>query len=252
MKQYRCIFSACDNGVRFGCGDAYALYGAFLELVSAPLAERLHSQEHGGIAQYLVPFSNGKCASWYVSVLDNDILPEVETGFAKAEISSLRLHSLQLKPEKHLCFETNCLADLLKIPGDDFDCPRFHLRFLSPTAFRSGGEYVFMPSVKHLLGSLSMKGGAAFPFSPVNDSDALEALERGTRITGYNLQSVYFPLKGRMIPAFTGSITLNAKLAAPLLQLLRGLLSFGSFSGVGIKTTLGMGGYHVKESLRDI
>lgn len=63
MKQYRCIFSACDNGVRFGCGDAYALYGAFLELVSAPLAERLHSQEHGGIAQYLVPFSNGKCAS---------------------------------------------------------------------------------------------------------------------------------------------------------------------------------------------
>ena len=97
-----------------------------------------------------------------------------------------------------------------------------------------------------------MKWGAAFPFSPVNDSDALEALERGTRITGYNLQSVYFPLKGRMIPAFTGSITLNAKLAAPLLQLLRGLLSFGSFSGVGIKTTLGMGGYHVKESLRDI
>ena len=36
----------------------------------------------------------------------------------------------------------------------------------------------------------------------------------------------------------------------PMLRLLRALLSFGTFCGVGIKTTLGMGGLEVKESSR--
>ena len=42
-------------------------------------------------------------------------------------------------------------------------------------------------------------------------------------------------------------MTLRAKLSAPLEKLYEMLLRFGGYSGVGIKTALGMGGMKVLE-----
>jgi len=58
--------------------------------------------------------------------------------------------------------------------------------------------------------------------------------------TGYN--TTRYLLKETRIPAFQGNVTIEARLAPPLLELWNALLSFASHGGVGIKTTLGMGG----------
>ena len=90
--------------------------------------------------------------------------------------------------------------------------------------------------------SLIAHWNAAFPEYALIDSDALQALQQGLHIVDYNLHTTRYLLKETRIPAFQGNVTIEAHLAPPLLELWNALLSFASHGGVGIKTTLGMGG----------
>ena len=78
------------------------------------------------------------------------------------------------------------------------------------------------------------------------DPDALDAILRGLHILDYNLHTVSYPIKNTRIPGFVGSAVVEARLALPLLELWNALLSFAPYGGIGIKTTLGMGGVSVE------
>ena len=61
----------------------------------------------------------------------------------------------------------------------------------------------------------------------------------------YHLKTTRFSLKGIRIPGFTGSCIVEAKLAPPLLALWNTLAEFSNDAGIGIKTSIGMGGTKV-------
>ena len=119
---------------------------------------------------------------------------------------------------------------------------RTSLRFLTPTAFKQSGRYTIFPQEKLILQSLFARWNEVFPEYPLNDEDAFQALLSGIHITDYKLRTSRFLLKGVKIPGFLGSCTLDAKLPLPLLELWNTLLLFSGYSGIGIKTGLGMGG----------
>ena len=89
--------------------------------------------------------------------------------------------------------------------------------------------------------SLIQHWNSAFPECALTDPDAFHALAQGLRILDYDLRTTRYLLKEARIPALRGSMTLEARLA-PLLALWNALLTFAPFGGIGIKTTLGMGG----------
>ena len=68
----------------------------------------------------------------------------------------------------------------------------------------------------------------------------------GLRIRDYSLHTVTYHIKNTCIPGFVGSAVVEARLALPLLELWNALLSFAPYGGIGIKTTLGMGGVSVE------
>ena len=76
----------------------------------------------------------------------------------------------------------------------------------------------------------------------MDDEDAAAALERGVRITDYQLRSGRYTLKSARIPGFSGRLTLSSALSAPMQEVWNLLLVFSTLCGIGIKTTLGMGG----------
>ena len=76
--------------------------------------------------------------------------------------------------------------------------------------------------------------------------ELLDAILRGLRILDYSLHTVSYPIKNTRIPGFVGSAVVEARLALPLLELWNALLSFAPYGGIGIKTTLGMGGVSVE------
>ena len=118
---------------------------------------------------------------------------------------------------------------------------RAKLIFLSPCAFKQAGRYAIFPQENLLLQSLIAHWNAAFPEYALSDPDALQALQQGLHIVDYNLHTTRYLLKETRIPAFQGNVTIEARLAPPL-ELWNALLSFAPYGGIGIKTTLGMGG----------
>lgn len=123
---------------------------------------------------------------------------------------------------------------------------RTRLWFRTPCAFKQAGRYAIYPQEFLLLQSLVLHWNTAFPDCQLNDPDALDAILRGLRILDYSLHTVSYPIKNTCIPGFVGSAVVEARLALPLLELWNALLSFAPYGGIGIKTTLGMGGVSVE------
>ena len=73
------------------------------------------------------------------------------------------------------------------------------------------------------------------------DADTLEQLYTNAQIVRYDLKSVSFSLEGVKIPSFIGKITIKMNGTQTMANFARMLLEFGTYSGVGIKTSLGMG-----------
>ena len=123
---------------------------------------------------------------------------------------------------------------------------RTRLWFRTPCAFKQAGRYAIYPQEFLLLQSLVLHWNTAFPDCQLSDPDALDAILRGLRIRDYSLHTVSYPIKNTCIPGFVGSAVVEARLALPLLELWNVLLSFAPYGGIGIKTTLGMGGVSVE------
>lgn len=130
--------------------------------------------------------------------------------------------------------------------GDLFyrsDCPHLlRAEFVTPTAFKSRGEYVIFPTLRHIYQSLMSRYDAFHHEECLGDPETLESLSTGTRIIGYGLRTVPFHLEGIKVTGFTGYITLCHGRNRTLSSLSHALLRFGEYSGVGIKTAMGMGG----------
>jgi CRISPR-associated endoribonuclease cas6 len=116
------------------------------------------------------------------------------------------------------------------------------IKFLTPTSFKQDGRYVLFPSIRLIFQSLMMKFDKASTDMEVFSKDILETFENNIEICGYKLRSTAFHLDGTKVPAFIGEITVNIKGPKQLVNFANMLIAFGTYSGVGIKTGIGMGG----------
>lgn len=120
------------------------------------------------------------------------------------------------------------------------------IQFLSAASFKQNGRYVIFPQEKLILQSLVNRWNSFCEEYPLCDPDALCMLESGIYIRDYTLKSVRYHLKNVYIPAFVGKVTLDSRLPVPLAELWRAILLWADYSGIGIKTALGMGGANVR------
>ena len=95
------------------------------------------------------------------------------------------------------------------------------------------------------------KWNGCLPECPIEDEDGegLETMACGLRCRRFQLRNQMYYLKGNSIPGFVGELTIENRLNGFHRQLADALLLFSAYSGVGVKTTLGMGGV---EDLRAI
>ena len=143
------------------------------------------------------------------------------------------------------------------------------VNFKTPTSFkRTAGGYEIFPSVKHIFNSIINKYErfgkeaetddllqAIRKNSVRNDSlskimskkeDFLEKIIENVEITGYNLKTEHFGVKGNYVPGFMGSINLKVKGDINFKNDVMKLLKFAEYSSIGLKVTMGMGAVEVK------
>ncbi len=215
---------------------AYRLYAWLLDRLSSEEAEKFHAPETSRLNQYI------SRDIWTVNLLGETAANAV--GEILEKVSEIELDVFTLRLNKLSC-ETIQGAESLLLLGQKRTQNLTGLSFRSPTSFKSGGRYMIYPREELLIQSLVNRWNECFPEYTLSDEEALAELQSGIHIVDYRLRTCRYRLKGVSIPAFVGDISLEARLPIVLRDVWNSLLCFSEYRGVGIKTTLGMGGAEI-------
>lgn len=238
MKQYR--FALDCGGARIPAGCAYALYAWLLSQLPEEVGDVLHQQGETPLAQYVYYDFDRKETIWVLSFLADWLSEEAEP--ALSSLSVIPLHSGPLNARLLSCCEVPSAPALMEQAQQMEDCRYTTFQLLSLVSFRQSGRYVLFPQERLILQSLIAKWNLTFPQYSLEDADAFQALESGIHIVDYRLHTSRYHMKNTKIPGFSGSVTLESRLPAPLEEIWKLLTLFAPYCGIGIKTTLGMGG----------
>lgn len=214
------------------------LQGVLMENISSEYAEKLHGNQLNPYSQCILK-EEGKTI-WYLKTLNTEAYEMLLLPMTKLDTITLR------KKNKTV----NLLNKTVRIKEDkelikefyENKCSRYlELSFKTPTSFKRDGKYVIYPDLSLIYGSLMRKFSAASEEFNMYDEDTLEELVTQSEIVRYRLQTIPFPLEKTNITGFIGNICIHIKGPETMARYVRMLAKFGEFSGIGIKTGMGMG-----------
>ena len=221
-----------------------AFQGYLMDLIDEKFAEKMHSSGYHPYSQF-VTVSDGKI-KWTVNVLDKEAEMYIVNRLLEDDIKSVHINKL----DDDLCivnkdYSVTTYEDLFKECYFKNDSRYIEVRFLTPTAFKQNNRYQFFPGIKLIFQSLMMKYDASSCENVIFDEELLKHFEENLEIVSYNLRSTSFFVNTNKIPAFTGRLVFKANGPMQMANLAYLLLRFGAYSGVGIKSGMGMGGIEV-------
>lgn len=123
----------------------------------------------------------------------------------------------------------------------------FSILFRTPTAFKQQGKYIYYPDLQLIYQNLMNRYDASDLEENLLDEEVLEQLTAYSSIIQYHLRSTYYMLGKVKIPAFIGEIIVKCNGPQAMANFSNLLFRFGEFSGVGVKTAMGMGNIAIAE-----
>lgn len=221
---------------------ASLLHGFLMREIDTEYAKTLHTQSYHPYHQY-------------IQVQQNKILWTIHTmqEEAKEQIIDrlLRINAIHLEQREErftICskdWKTTSFDSLVREHYLKEQSPRIHFSFLSPTSFKQDGRYVIYPSTRLIFQSLMRKWDAFSTEYEIFTPEVLQDFEQHTSIVGYQLRSTFFSLEGIKIPSFIGKCTIQVYGPKQMSCIANLLAHFGTYSGIGIKTGMGMGGMNI-------
>lgn len=218
---------------------ASLFHGALMELLPQEYGDYLHLSQLHPYTQHLE--YRGENWYWIVCALNKEAVQTIlyQTLF---QLESITIKKKSQKIEiVQRNFSEITYQELMNHFYESDSSPYIQLHFMTPTAFKQKGRYLFYPDIRCIFQSLMNKYDSAVRDEIMADEDTLEQLYESSQIIRYDLKSVSFELEGIKIPAFIGKITIKMYGTKTMTNFANILFEFGEYSGVGIKTALGMG-----------
>jgi CRISPR-associated endoribonuclease Cas6 len=219
---------------------AYRIYSALMEKIPAELAEYSHAQGYTPFSQYLRYDQEEQKSRWTISLLDDAAVEALAPLLSSMDF--IELHGETIRLSKRKAGAVLDAEDIVAQSSRRENTAKKSLLLPTVTSFKSNGRYMIFPSEEHILQSLIRKWNSAFPQMTMEDEDAFRMLLQGIHIRDYRFKSAIYRLKDTSIPGFVGEIGFQERLSPPMMELWKMLLLFAEYSGLGIKTALGMGG----------
>lgn len=220
----------------------YHLYSALLDYASVDFGNAVHCDAITPISQHLTIERESLAMSWTVNLLGEVSEQALSRTMKTVEQLTLGKDNVTLRVLDRKSFSVPSVDSLFSQAAAFGD--RHSLSFCTATAFKSQGRYCNLPSTRLIVQSLISKWNGSMKDCPIEDNDgvAVDVLSHGLRATKFRLYDRLYYLKGNSIPGFTGELILENRLTGFHHDFINMLLLFSNYSGVGIKTALGMGG----------
>ena len=215
-------------------------HGALMERLEPALAKAFHQQAMRPYRQTVFYDKKRKQSFWQLGIFSE----EAERGILHALRQSPYLYLKQQGYEIQLG-PFSCQADTVEhIFQQCSSAAGAEITFCSTTGFKRNGAYVLFPESALLYHSVILR----WPLlaSKVLEPSLEKMLDYYTIIQRYDLHTELFSVDGHSIPGFAGTIGLRFCGNKQINQIAAALLRCAVYTGIGIKTALGMGAVRVR------
>lgn len=217
------------------------LHGAMMELLPKETADKLHEINLRPFSQYVLPQQGNKLI-WNIGLWGDEIPEAVAQAVMPVSSIEIKHKGIRLEvvaSERRKQSERDFFSRFF---NTNTPCRRYEMEFLTPCTHKSGGEYVLFPTPELIIQNLYMRFGAFSQDFSLDDDATITQLAENLRIVRYSLRSARYHLEGTQVNGYTGRVTISISGPEQLARLAGMLISFAEYGGVGIKTSLGMGG----------
>ncbi len=219
------------------------MHGLLMEHIDSDYASYLHEQALRPYSQSLYYDKERKLWLWRLAALSEEAINEIlEPMFSLPATVQLKQRNCLLHlVDKNYLFQKS-YAEL----EEEYFAHTAHgrgveINFISPCSFKSDGSYMIFPQPKLITKSLLCKWNSFTKASVLDEQQIAYNLAEQLYVADYKLQMHKFALEGVRIPAFCGKYTLGFKGNVMSQRIVCMLGEFANYSGIGIKTALGMG-----------
>ena len=228
------------NGLDYKQGSS--MQGVMMERMNQEYGTFLHDQNFHPYHQTIVR-ENGQ-SHWIIHTLTDEAYENILRPLESDEFNSFSIHNypgqIRILEKKK---EAISLTQLLASESGQSDTVSVILSVRTPASFKSKGKYMNLPDLRLIYQNLLLKYAEAADSKEVLADGILEGMCESSRIARFDIRSCSFPLEGITVPGFIGNVMVNIRGKAGAGKFARMLFRFGTFSGLGIKTSMGMGNY---------
>lgn len=245
-----CMILETSEGKKIPYQKAVILQGIIMERITQEFALALHESKLHPYSQYVIN-RNGENI-WVVNTLNKEAYEKIIKALQDEEFKDFKIEHDDMevgisKKEEMVIARSDFMRKYYFNDSDKY----IELAFNTPTAFKSQGMYVNYPNLELIYKSLMNK----YDSSSINESlisdELLEELVKSTRVLKYDLHSCNYSVGNSKIPSFMGNMLLRIDGTQGIVNFANMLFRFGEFSGVGIKTAMGMGSIKLKGGCKD-
>ena len=228
-----------------------SLFQGFLfDIIDTIYAEKLHEQNLHPYSQYLL-YEEDK-VYWCINTLNEDAYKSIILKMLDDNLDCVNLRKTNENiriinkevvtlEKKELIKKFNC------IEGNGY----INISLVTPMAFKQRGRYIGYPDLRLIYQSIMNKFSAASDEIVMIDEDTLEQMVENSIITKFCIKSKLFPLESINIMGAVGDLRIKVSGADLMKRYARLLFEFAEFSGIGVKTGIGMGAIKINEGGND-
>ncbi|MCL2610753.1 MAG: CRISPR system precrRNA processing endoribonuclease RAMP protein Cas6 [Defluviitaleaceae bacterium] len=220
-------------------------HGFLMSVLNKETASILHNYRYNPLRQRI--FKENNEWFWNVVSLEKVLSEELEILLDALNFINLTHSNKTIKILEKSKQVIN-LSDFVKQAMNlEEEIKRYiHLEFISPTSFKSEKEHEIFPNIRKIIRSIMLNFDYFSEHTKIYDYEVLEYITENIKIVDYSLYSTKFGLEAIKIPAFKGKVTMKISLNPQMLKLVNLMFKFSELSGVGVKTSLGMGAIRLK------
>lgn len=222
---------------------ASLFHGYLMENIDSAYAEYFHYNTTNPFTSCIFKDTKEDKFFWRVTTFSQKAYDMLMSYFSKGIPEKIYLKNKDLEINvKSFSIQKKSYEDLFLEATE-----RKRIKLISPTSFKSDGVTHIFPNISTLISGVIAKINQHSETAELEDKKIVSELLEKVYIKDYNLRTKIFHLESIKIKGFIGTMDLAIKGEdRTLANILNFLILMSEYTGLGIKTSLGMGGVKVE------
>lgn len=231
------IYTAAANTDNVYSDIAVKIHGAAMKAIPKEYSVKMHEKAYHPFSIFTVPLEEGFIIRISALCDEAKIIPDLLAAKQSIVVYGMSEPLKLIEYEESEPIHAQDAKDYLSEKG----C---RITFLTPAGIKTNGKFSAPPDLPAYFYSTICKYNA-FENDEILFDDFKEAFSKAS-IGEYRLESVKYNVSGHILPGMTGYFDIRFPENIRQNIMLRKVIAYASYSGIGGKTSMGMGGIIVE------